>query len=619
MARQRLYHTRQEKIQANRRKSLRSYHKNKEAIAERKRQKSDSLVYTSYPTNILIVQHSRRLEEAQARAEHVKRLDELEERAKERSRSTRKKKPQRKPTIEKLNESKEESAEELKKLLIDKWTQRAEKTQAKLQVIYLKSSGLNIYCDLLYNRYLVSIREGTSGDILEEHRSKLEFWRGRLSHYKIRVHQEFGIGEMYDRFDFMEREAMSSTATTKIESPRKPPLWSRFHQGFQPLAPYQQGQAAPPTKTSPSKSPRLKKSPSKTPNKSTLLQRKHTTPVRLQRIAKAKQAKVQARARQSRAQRHLARPSRASARLQQRDGRLKLAMERVFQRSTPLATRVIYDSLDCQHVAVIAKVYPTVFYPDLWNGNITLGVLKVVDYLERSCPEVILPSTGDEILDSRLAFRRRDEVRRILVHLGRLWFFVGHRDMALVMNAHQCFTEQEYDTAADDSDDDADVRYMDKTAALVHVETRMPARLQEAARVAIVADEPFKLFFSPKPSMSLSKSERRQIQHSLARFSRAQRVFLSDIQVEYDRRMDSEGGVRMMPFLSEVAYYWLQRWPSKRWVITTNPNDRFSMFYMEYLRQRIHAGLNLDPFSRPRAPPPSPAAPAQVTDNQLDR
>ncbi|KAK7025441.1 hypothetical protein VNI00_015969 [Paramarasmius palmivorus] len=104
----------------------------------------------------------------------------------------------------------------------------------------------------------------------------------------------------------------------------------------------------------------------------------------------------------------------------------------------------------------------------------------------------------------------------------------------------------------------------------------------------------------------LSNSDRRRIQRSLARFSRAQREFLQDVQDDYDRRVDMYGGVRMMPFLSEVVSYWLDHWPSKKWEITLNPHDLFSVYYIRYLHQRIHASLSLDPFSRPTAPPPTP-------------
>ncbi|KAK7025439.1 hypothetical protein VNI00_015967 [Paramarasmius palmivorus] len=188
MARKRLYRTRQEKLMANRQKSLKSYHKHKVEIAERKRKK--------------------RIEEAQEREAYIARLDRLEKEAVERARRDSKSTAGKKALILQLKNPKDdgETDEESKKKLNELWTRRAEKADKKFKSVCLNSTSKDLYFELLYNRYLVSIREGTTHDLLEEHRAKLESLRRILISYRDKIYLDMGYGDMYDRMDFLERE-----------------------------------------------------------------------------------------------------------------------------------------------------------------------------------------------------------------------------------------------------------------------------------------------------------------------------------------------------------------------------------------------------------------------------
>ncbi|KAK7025440.1 hypothetical protein VNI00_015968 [Paramarasmius palmivorus] len=286
---------------------------------------------------------------------------------------------------------------------------------------------------------------------------------------------------------------MSSSAL-KTESPTKTPLRARFQQGFQPLAPYQQACPFPPTvkssprspaiKRSPVKTPSLKKSPLRAPRTRRVLQRHQAA----RRAMKAQSISARKRQRASKG----ATPCRSSARISGRSLRQHFFKERIFEGICPTPTRLVYLSLSPAEVAIIDKLFPAEFYPYLWNRKIAQGVIHVTRLLEAACPNVVPGSSGDEVLDSRLTFLRRDEVRRILVDLGRKWYFDGHEDMSLVVHAREFISEYDY-VDAEQAEDEPNVNYMDKREVMAHVENRMPARLQEGARFALVATGPLKL------------------------------------------------------------------------------------------------------------------------------
>ncbi|KAK7025586.1 hypothetical protein VNI00_015879 [Paramarasmius palmivorus] len=156
-----------------------------------------------------------------------------------------------------------------------------------------------------------------------------------------------------------------------------------------------------------------------------------------------------------------------------------------FKSITPLPMIITYESIKFGNIHFICGLIPTVFYGPMWNGNIAHGVNLVTERFERAFPEEASPETGDEVLDRRFAYLRRNEIRGILYRLIRLEYPPGHRLMFLANSVRQHFSQDDYENATDT----VDLPYMSKQKVAHHIETVMPDKWRDRAREALISGD----------------------------------------------------------------------------------------------------------------------------------